>query len=395
MGKSMTPMVNGKEVAVGPPLWLLAEVTYACPLHCVFCYNPVDYTQHGPELTTQEWLKVLRDARAAGSVQCGFSGGEPLVRDDLEELVAEAHKLGFYTNLLTSGIGFTPERAKALKLAGLDHVQLSFQDSTRELNDFLSHTKTFALKQKAAQLIQDNGWPMVLNCVIHRLNIDYIDKIIELAVDLGAEYLELAKSQYYSWAQLNREGLMPSREQLQRAERVTNEYREKLGDKLRIFFVVPDYYETRPKKCMNGWGEVFMIVTANGDVLPCHSARSLPNMQFPNVRDSGLEYAWKESPAFNKYRGDSWMKEPCRSCSEKENDLGGCRCQAFLLSGDADVADPVCSKSPFRHLIDQAIEDSKNPVLVAQPIVFRNDKNSKKIIAGELNDRVEGFYSLP
>ena len=161
----MTPMVNGKEVAVGPPLWLLAEVTYACPLHCVFCYNPVDYTQHGPELTTQEWLKVLRDARAAGSVQCGFSGGEPLVRDDLEELVAEAHKLGFYTNLLTSGIGFTPERAKALKLAGLDHVQLSFQDSTRELNDFLSHTKTFALKQKAAQLIQDNQpsvWKLML-----------------------------------------------------------------------------------------------------------------------------------------------------------------------------------------------------------------------------------------
>ena len=193
-----TPTVNNKDVTVGPPLWLLAEVTYACPLHCVFCYNPVDYTQHGPELTTQEWIKVLRDARAAGSVQCGFSGGEPLVRDDLEELVAEAHKLGFYTNLLTSGIGFTAERAKALKEVGLDHVQLSFQDSTRELNDFLSHTKTFALKQKAAQLIQANGWPMVLNCVIHRLNIDYIDKIIELAVDLGAEYLELANSQYYS-----------------------------------------------------------------------------------------------------------------------------------------------------------------------------------------------------
>ena len=177
----MTPMVNGKEVTVGPPLWLLAEVTYACPLHCGFCYNPVDYTTHGPELTTQERIKVLRDARAAGSVQCGFSGGEPLVRDDLEELVAEAHKLGFYTNLLTSGIGFTAERAKALKAAGLDHVQLSFQDSTRELNDFLSHTKTFALKQKAAQLIQENGVPMVLNCGIHRLNIDYIGKIIELA----------------------------------------------------------------------------------------------------------------------------------------------------------------------------------------------------------------------
>ena len=253
---------------VGPPLWLLAEITYSCPLHCVFCYNPVDYTQSGVELSTEEWFKVLRDARAAGSVQCGFSGGEPLVRDDLELLVAEAHRLGFYTNLLTSGIGFTPERAKALKEAGLDHVQLSFQDSTRELNDFLSHTKTFALKQRAAELIQSNGWPMVLNCVIHRLNIDYIDKIIELAVDLGAEYLELANSQYYSWAQLNRDGLMPSRDQLERAERVTNEYRAKLGDKLKIFFVVPDYYEIRPKKCMNGWGNIFLTITPDGAALP-------------------------------------------------------------------------------------------------------------------------------
>ena len=347
----MTPTINGKEVTVGPPLWLLAEVTYACPLHCVFCYNPVDYTQHGPELTTQEWIKVLRDARAAGSVQCGFSGGEPLVRDDLETLVAEAHQLGFYTNLLTSGIGFTPERAKALKEAGLDHVQLSFQDSTRELNDFLSHTKTFALKQKAAQLIQANGWPMVLNCVIHRLNIDYIDKIIELAVDLGAEYLELANSQYYSWAQLNREGLMPSREQLKRAERVTNEYREKLGDKLRIFFVVPDYYETRPKKCMNGWGNIFLTITPDGSALPCHTAKMIKHLEFPNVKNMSVKDIWYESESFNHYRGDAWMKDPCRTCEDKEKDLGGCRCQALMLTGDAANADPVCDKSQHHHVV--------------------------------------------
>jgi pyrroloquinoline quinone biosynthesis protein E len=382
MGKSMTPMVNGKEVAVGPPLWLLAEVTYACPLHCVFCYNPVDYTQHGPELTTQEWLKVLRDARAAGSVQCGFSGGEPLVRDDLEELVAEAHKLGFYTNLLTSGIGFTPERAKALKLAGLDHVQLSFQDSTRELNDFLSHTKTFALKQKAAQLIQDNGWPMVLNCVIHRLNIDYIDKIIELAVDLGAEYLELANSQYYSWAQLNREGLMPSREQLQRAERVTNEYREKLGDKLRIFFVVPDYYETRPKKCMNGWGNIFLTITPDGSALPCHTAKMIKHLEFPNVKDMSVKDIWYESEAFNHYRGDAWMKEPCSTCPEKEKDLGGCRCQALMLTGDAANADPVCDKSPHLQVVLDAVAYAQVPDVKrveVKPLVFRDPINSRKL----------------
>ena len=378
----MTPTINGKEVTVGPPLWLLAEVTYACPLHCVFCYNPVDYTQHGPELTTQEWIKVLRDARAAGSVQCGFSGGEPLVRDDLEELVAEAHQLGFYTNLLTSGIGFTPERAKALKLAGLDHVQLSFQDSTRELNDFLSHTKTFALKQKAAQLIQENGWPMVLNCVIHRLNIDYIDKIIELAVDLGAEYLELANSQYYSWAQLNREGLMPSREQLQRAERVTNEYREKLGDKLRIFFVVPDYYETRPKKCMNGWGNIFLTITPDGSALPCHTAKMIKHLEFPNVKDMTVKDIWYDSTSFNHYRGDAWMKDPCRTCEEKEKDLGGCRCQALMLTGDAANADPVCDKSQHHQVVLDAVAYAQVPDtkrVEVKPLVFRDPINSRKL----------------
>lgn len=375
-------MVNGKEVTVGPPLWLLAEITYACPLHCVFCYNPVDYTQHGQELTTQEWIKVLRDARAAGSVQCGFSGGEPLVRDDLEELVAEAHKLGFYTNLLTSGIGFTAERAKALKAAGLDHVQLSFQDSTRELNDFLSHTKTFALKQKAAQLIQENGWPMVLNCVIHRLNIDYIEKIIELAVDLGAEYLELANSQYYSWAQLNRDGLMPSREQLERAERVTNEYREKLGDKLRIFFVVPDYYETRPKKCMNGWGNIFLTITPDGSALPCHTAKMIKQLEFPNVKNMSVKDIWYESEAFNKYRGDAWMKEPCRSCDEKEKDLGGCRCQALMLTGDASNADPVCDKSEHHQVVLDAVSYAQIPDakrIEVKPLVFRDPINSRKL----------------
>ena len=268
----------------GPPLWLLAELTYRCPLHCVFCYNPVDFAKTRAELSTQDWLRVLREARGAGSVQCGFSGGEPMLRDDLEVLVAEAHRLGFYTNLLTSGVGLTEARAAALKQAGLDHIQLSFQDSTRELNDFLSHTKTFDLKRRTASIIKSHGWPMVLNCVIHRLNIDYIEPIIELAVELGAEYLELANSQYYSWAEINRDGLLPSRAQLERAERVTNACREKLGDRIRIFFVVPDYYETRPKKCMNGWGNVFLTVTPDGTALPCHTAKMLKGLAFPMCR---------------------------------------------------------------------------------------------------------------
>jgi len=366
----------------GQPLWLLAELTYRCPLHCVFCYNPVDFALTENELDTEGWLRVLRQARELGSVQCGFSGGEPLVRDDLEVLVAEAHRLGFYTNLLTSGVGLTEERAAALKQAGLDHIQLSFQDSTREMNDFLSHTKTFELKQRVARIIKSNGWPMVMNVVIHRINIDSIDKIIEMAVELDAEYLELANSQYYSWAQINRDHLLPSREQIERAERITNEYRARLGNKIRMFFVVPDYYETRPKKCMNGWGNVFLTITPDGTALPCHTAKMLPGLAFPNVRDMGLREIWYDSEGFNRYRGDSWMKEPCRTCPEKEKDLGGCRCQAFMLSGDAANADPVCDKSPFHGLVTEAVQKAQGPDLQRagiQPLVFRDPKQSLRL----------------
>lgn len=370
----------------GPPLWLLAELTYRCPLHCAFCYNPVDFTASGPELSTDDWLRVLREARAAGSVQCGFSGGEPLLRDDLEVLVAEAHRLGFYTNLLTSGVGLTAERAAALKAAGLDHIQLSFQDSTRESNDFLSHTRTFDLKQRVAALIKDNDWPMVMNCVIHRLNIDYIDRIIEMAIELGAEYLELANSQYYSWALLNRDQLLPTRAQLERAERITNEYREKYGDRIRIFFVVPDYHEKRPKKCMNGWGNVFLTVTPDGTALPCHTAKMLPGLAFPNVREMGVREIWYESEGFNRYRGDGWMKESCRSCPDKEKDLGGCRCQAYLLAGDPAAADPVCEKSPAHGVVLEALAraESKEDAAAGRtaPLIFRDPGASRRLSAG-------------
>lgn len=374
---------------IGPPLWLLAEITYRCPLHCAFCYNPVDFAQTGAgqELSTEGWLKVLREARATGSVQCGFSGGEPLMRDDLEILVAEAHRLGYYTNLLTSGVGLTDERAAALKAAGLDHIQLSFQDSTRELNDFLSHTRTFDLKQRVAHTIKANGWPMVMNCVIHRLNIDYIGQIIDMAVELGAEYLELANSQYYSWALLNRDQLLPSRQQLERAERITNEYREKLGDKIRIFFVVPDYYENRPKKCMNGWGNVFLTVTPDGTALPCHTAKMLPGLTFPNVKEMGVREIWYESEGFNHYRGTGWMKEPCASCPEKEKDYGGCRCQAYMLANDPDAADPVCDKSPAHGVVLAAVaqaQEADHPA-ASRPLVFRDPKESRLIGAPSLD----------
>ena len=377
------------------PLWLLAEVTYRCPLHCAFCYNPTDYDKHTQnELSTEQWINALRDARKMGAIQLGISGGEPLLRDDIEEIVIEAKKLGYYSNLITSGVGLTEKRIQAFKEGGLDHIQLSMHDITEEINDFITNTKTFELKKKVAAMIKNHGYPMVLNVVIHRYNIGHLKEILEMAEALGADYVELANTQYYGWSLVNRSQLMPLKEQIDEAERITNEFRAKVGNKMKIFFVVPDYFGDRPKKCMNGWGEVFMIVTANGDVLPCHSARVLPNMQFPNVREHGLEYAWKESPAFNKYRGTAWMKGPCVTCPEKMNDLAGCRCQAFLLTGDAESADPVCSLSPNHHLIEKAIEDSKNPVLASQPIIFRTDKNSKKYAAGD-RERVEEFHALP
>ena len=385
-----------KSTTATQPLWLLAEITYQCPLQCAFCYNPTDFDKHANnELDTESWMKVLRQARDLGAAQLGISGGEPLLRKDIEEIVTEASSLGYYSNLITSGAGMNEKRIDALKDGGLDHIQLSMHDITEEVNNFITNTKTFKLKQKIAAMIKDRGYPMVLNVVLHRYNIDHIKEILEMAESLGADYIELANTQYYGWSLVNRDQLMPKKEQVLHAEKVTNEFRERIGHKMKIFFVVPDYYDDRPKKCMNGWGEVFMIVTANGDVLPCHSARVIPNLDFPNVKDTGLKGAWYDSPAFNKFRGDEWMPDLCRSCSEKENDLGGCRCQAMLLTGNANAADPVCTKSPDRHLIDEAIANTENPGVEAKPIMFRSNKNSKKISDGEEKDRLAKFHALP
>src|SRR5215470_6100988 len=368
-----------RETKVTNPLWLNAEITFRCPLHCVYCYNPVDYARSGPELTTDEWLRVLRQARELGAVQLGISGGEPLMRDDVEVMIAEAHRLGYYSNLLTSGVGLTEKRIAAFKEGGLDQIQLSFQDSTRELNDFLSSTRTFELKSKIAKLIKAHDYPMVLNVVIHRLNIDHVGQILEMAEGIGAEYVELANTQYYGWAHLNRDRLLPTREQLARAEEVTNRFREKVGGRMRIFFVVPDYFENRPKACMNGWGSVFLTVAPDGTALPCHAARMLPALAFPNVRDASLESIWYDSEGFNRYRGEGWMKEPCRSCPERTKDFGGCRCQAYLLTGDPATADPVCDLSPHHHLVTEAVLAARTAPAEAVPILFRDDRNSRRL----------------
>jgi pyrroloquinoline quinone biosynthesis protein E len=366
---------------INPPFWLLAELTYRCPLHCVFCYNPVNYAGIQGELDTQDWIRVMREARALGAAQLGFSGGEPLLREDLDELVAEARQLGFYTNLITSGVGLNDKRIASLKRAGLDHIQLSFQDSTQEMNDFLSSTKTFELKKKVAGLIKEYDYPMVMNVVLHRHNIPHVGTIIDMALDLGAEYLELANTQYYGWAMKNRAQLLPTREQLIEAEQTVNAYREKIAKRCKLLFVVPDYFEDRPKACMNGWGSIFLDIAPDGAALPCHNARQLPGLDIPNVRDHSIREIWYDSQAFNFFRGDAWMQEPCRSCSEKEKDFGGCRCQAFLLAGDASATDPVCSKSPNHHLVTEAINEAiaiaRAPSGNEHPLIFRTDKNSR------------------
>ena len=368
------------------PLWVNAEITYKCPLHCVFCYNPLDYAStFKSELSTDDWLKVFRQSRDLGAVQLGISGGEPLMRDDVEIMVSEANQMGYYVNLLTSGIGLTEKRISAFKDGGLGQIQLSFQDSTKELNDFLSSTKTFELKSKVAKLIKEHDYPMVLNVVLHRLNIDHMDQILEMAEAMGADHVELANSQYYAWALKNRSYLMPSEEQLRKAEETTNRFREKIGNKMKLYFIVPDYYANRPKACMNGWGSVFLNVAPDGLALPCHEARMLPGLTFPNVRDHDMEWIWNESPAFNAYRGESWMKEPCRSCDDRTKDFGGCRCQAFQLTGDATNTDPVCDKSEHHHIITEQVELAQKPQPPAadiKPIIFyRDDKNSKALIA--------------
>jgi len=367
----------------GPPLWLLAELTYRCPLQCPYCSNPLDFARSHDELTTAEWIEVFRQAREMGAAQLGFSGGEPLVRQDLAELIAAARGLGYYTNLITSGIGLTEEKIASFAEAGLDHIQISFQAADEEVNNLLAGSqKAFAHKLEMARAVKKHGYPMVLNFVTHRHNIDNIDQIIRLCIELEADFVELATCQFYGWAELNRAGLLPSKEQLVRAERITNEWRDKLAAEnhpCKLIFVTPDYYEERPKACMNGWGNLFLDITPDGTALPCHSARQLP-VEFPNVREHSIEHIWRHSFGFNKFRGYDWMPEPCCSCDEKERDFGGCRCQAFMLTGDAANADPVCSKSAHHGTILAAREQAEHGALGLDQLQHRNEKASRLII---------------
>lgn len=335
---------------------MLAELTHRCPLHCPYCSNPVELVTRDSELGTEDWLSVLDQARELGVLQVHLSGGEPLARPDLPLIVSRAAELGCYVSLVTSGLGLTEQRLGDLVDRGLAHVQLSVQAAQAQRADLLAGARAHNHKIKAAELIKRFDLPLSVNAVLHRSNHDQLAGIIDLAERMGADRLELANTQYYGWALRNREALRPTREQLAQAEPVVRDAVERLRDRMDIVYVLADYHESYPKPCMSGWGALQLTVAPDGTVLPCPAASAIRTLRLENVRERSLADIWYDSDSFNAYRDEDWMREPCRSCERRSIDFGGCRCQAFLLTGDAANTDPVCGLSPDRHLVDAIIE---------------------------------------
>lgn len=336
-----------------PPVALLAELTHRCPLACPYCSNPTDLVARAGELDTATWADVFAQAAAMGVLHLHLSGGEPASRPDLVELTAAARDAGLYTNLITSGVGLTERRVDALLAAGLDHVQLSVQGTTAALADRIGGYKGgFQRKMQIAEVLRDRGVPLTLNAVMHRHNLDDLDRTIDLALALGARRLEVACVQFHGWATRNRAQLIPTRAQTEETKRRVTEAEAELRGVLAFDFVPPDYYSDYPKACMGGWGSSGLNVTPDGTVLPCHAAQTIPHLVFERVTDRPLREIWQTGSAFRAYRGTGWMAEPCRSCDRREVDFGGCRCQALAIAGDPAAADPVCRKSPHRHLLD-------------------------------------------
>lgn len=338
---------------VSPPASLLAEITHRCPLHCVYCSNPLELARREDELPTEAWLRVLDEAADLGVLQVHLSGGEPLVRPDLVTLVERATRRELYTNLITSGVGLTRVRAQALRDAGLGAVQLSVQGADTAVSRLIAGGEFWEQKMAAARHVREAGLPLGVNVVLHRHNLPQVTAVLELAAALGAERVELANAQYYGWALRNRTHLLPTREMLRKAEDDVAQYRRS-GTTMEILWVVPDYYADFPKPCMNGWGRLFLTVAPDGRALPCPIASVIPDLECPVVTAQSLRSIWYTSSAFNRYRGVEWMPDPCRSCPRRFEDFGGCRCQAFLLTGNAAVTDPVCIYSPHHSLVTDA-----------------------------------------
>jgi len=352
------------------PYTLVAELTYRCPLRCAYCSNPLDYAGHTDTLTTEDWRRVFREAEDLGVVQLNLTGGEPLVRDDLEALVEEAERLDLYTNLITSGIPLTRERLAGLARLGLDNVQVSIQDVTAAASDRMAGLRSFERKLEVARWVKDLGLPLTVNTVLHRDNLDAVEHVIALAESLRADRLELANTQYLGWALVNRRALLPTPAQLEAARAVAAAARARLQGRMEVLFVTPDYYSRVPKACMDGWGRRFIVVTPDGLALPCHAAHTLPGLVWDNVRDRALGDIWRDSPGFAAFRGEAWMAEPCRSCDRRAIDFGGCRCQAYHLTGDAALTDPACSLSPHHDLVETARREALTPHTVP-PLVHR------------------------
>jgi pyrroloquinoline quinone biosynthesis protein E len=343
------------------PLALIAELTHRCPLHCVYCSNPVEMQSRSNELSTETWARVLEEAAAAGVLQADFTGGEPLARTDIIELVHAARAAGLYVNLITSGMPMDESKLAALVEAGLDHVQLSFQGAHEEIANEISGTKSHAHKLRVLEWLKQHRIAVTLNFVIHRRNIDQLEEMLAIAESSCATRIEFANVQYYGWAFANRENLLPTREQLEHSVEFLKREQERLKGKIRIEFVVPDYYAKYPKPCMGGWGRKLMLITPSGDALPCHAAQVIPGLTFENVKDRSLREIWEKSTAFQKFRGEAWMQEPCKTCDRREQDFGGCRCQALLLAGDAAATDPVCSLAPMRPKVDAILAGMNSP----------------------------------
>ncbi|MFC5401439.1 pyrroloquinoline quinone biosynthesis protein PqqE [Cohnella soli] len=340
---------------VSAPYALAAELTHRCPLRCPYCSNPLELQKKETELTTVEWLRVLEEASELGVVQVHFTGGEPLLRPDLSVLIRQSRQLGLFVNLITSGVGLTERRAEELAEAGVDSIQLSVQASEAELADTIAGFKAHELKRQAAGFIQAAGVPLHMNVVLHRRNLHLVEEIIELCLAWGARRLELANTQYYGWALANRRQLLPTKEQLVAAEESYRTTKERLGHLVELIWIVPDYYEDLPKPCMGGWGKLSLTVAPDGRVLPCTTAGSISSLSFESVRKRDLAWIWRESESFNAFRGFEWMPEPCRGCDRRFEDFGGCRCQAFLLTGDAGLTDPVCGRSPHRGMLTELV----------------------------------------
>ncbi|HYZ16181.1 MAG TPA: pyrroloquinoline quinone biosynthesis protein PqqE [Candidatus Acidoferrum sp.] len=346
------------------PNSLLCELTYRCNLQCPYCYNPIDLHAYREELSAETWRRVLDEAAAMGVVQVGFSGGEPTLRPELPELIAAASRAGLYTNLITQGTFLDDAKLDALLAAGLDHIQISIQAPTEALADEIAGTHVHAKKEEAIARVRERDVALTLNCVLHRANHDQIEEVIAFAERHGITKLELANVQFYGWAYRNRAGLLPTRRQVEHALEVVSEARARLAGRMQVVYVLPDYFGGRPKPCMNGWGQAFLTVTPDGRVLPCPAAAGIRTLQFERVQDRPLAEIWESSPAFVAYRGTAWMPEPCRSCDRREIDWGGCRCQAFLLAGDAGVTDPACELSPDHEKVIAALGVESDEMLV-------------------------------